>query len=167
MDSRRFFRTNKGHDEISNQRKTLQGKMRTVLFLVDPNKGADAIAEQVALIGGPPDALARLLALGYIEESGVVAAAANSPLSIPPAAASGADETSNFRIAKVFMNDTTVDTLGIWAFMFTLRLERCATRADLTELLPEYSKALSKKLYGPAVNALVERARELLGQVRR
>ena len=29
--------------------------------------------------------------------------------------------------------------LGIRAFLFTLRLERCATRADLKALLPDYA----------------------------
>jgi hypothetical protein len=37
------------------------------------------------------------------------------------------------------MNDTIVDTLGIRAFGSTLRLERCATRADLVALLPDYT----------------------------
>lgn len=70
MDSRRLARTAKGHDEITNRRKSLKGKMRTVLFLVDPNKPADVVSQQVTLIGGPPDALAQLLAQGYIEEVG-------------------------------------------------------------------------------------------------
>lgn len=68
MDSRRFARTAKGRDEISSGRKSLTGKMRTVLFLIEPSKPADAISEQVALIGGPQDALVQLLAQGYIEQ---------------------------------------------------------------------------------------------------
>jgi DNA-binding FrmR family transcriptional regulator len=165
MDSRRLARTVKGHDEISNRSKSLKGKMRTVLFLVDPNKPADAVSQQVAMIGGPPDALAQLLAQGYIEEVGarVQAAQAASALPTVPAATSGEDEVAYFRVAKAFMNDTIVDTLGIRAFGFTLRLERCATRADLAGILPDYTEALAKKLDRNAVLALVERTRELLG----
>ena len=103
MDSRRYARTQKGHDEITSQRKTLKGKLRTILFLVDPGKPADAI----------------------------------------------------------------VDALGMRAFVFTLRLERCATRADLAALLPDYSQALTKKLDRNTVSALLDRTRELLGQPRR
>ena len=164
MDRRHFTRTVKGHDEISNRRKTLKGKLRTVLFLIDSTKFADAISEQVALIGGPPDALAQLLAQGYIEEMSAGGAASAVPA---VTAASAEEEVTNFRVSKAFMNDTIVDALGIRAFGFTLRLERCATRADLVGLLTDYSQLLAKKLDRDAVVALVERTRELLSTSRR
>jgi hypothetical protein len=162
MDSRRFTRTAKGQDEISHGRKTLKGKMRTVLFLIDSNKLADVLSEQVALIGGPPGALAHLLAQGYIQEVGQVVAAGNEVAAPASDPARVNDELANFQVAKIFMNDTVVDTLGIRAFLFTLRLERCATRAELMAILPDYTDALGKKLDRPAVHALVERTRELL-----
>jgi DNA-binding FrmR family transcriptional regulator len=174
MDNRRVARTAKGQDEIANRRKSLKGKLRTVLFLIDPGKPVEAILEQVALIGAPADALAQLAAEGYIEETsgqgaGSIAsgtafqdsrprdanAAPQAPLSIE-------DEVANFRLAKAFMNDTIVDALGIRAFTFTMRLERCVTRDDLAALLPDYTTALLKKLERPAVRALVDRTRELL-----
>jgi len=161
MDSRRFARTQKGHDEIVNQRKTLKGKLRTILFLVDPGKPANAIQQQVALMGGPPDALAQLVADGYIAEVG-----GGAP-SVAPAASATDDELASFRVAKAFMNDAIVDALGMRAFVFTLRLERCATRADLAALVPDYTQALAKKLDKNALGAIVERTRELLGQPRR
>lgn len=167
MDSRRLARTAKGHDEISNRSKSLKGKMRTVLFLVDPNKPADAVSQQVAMIGGPPDALAQLLAQGYIEEVGAPGPASPATPAPVHVATSVDDEVANYRAAKAFMNDTIVDTLGIRAFGFTLRLERCATRADLIGLLPDFTEALAKKLDRNAVLALVERTRELLGAPRR
>src|SRR5664279_826460 len=68
MDNRRVARTAKGQDEIANRRKSLKGKLRTVLFLIDPGKPVDAILEQVALIGAPADSLAQLVTEGYIEE---------------------------------------------------------------------------------------------------
>ena len=73
-----------------------------------------------------------------------------------------ADEVGRFRIAKAFMNDTIVDVLGIRAFMFTLRLERCATRADLKALLPDYVEALRKRRSEANVVVLLERTRELV-----
>ena len=60
------------------------------------------------------------------------------------------------------MNDTIVDTLGIRAFVFTLRLERCATRADLKALLPDYERSVTKKLGQSDATVLIERSRELL-----
>ncbi len=60
------------------------------------------------------------------------------------------------------MNETIVDTLGIRAFFFTLKLERCVTADDLIVLLPAYTEALMQKLDRDLVRALVERTRELL-----
>jgi hypothetical protein len=68
MDNRRVARTAKGQDEIANRRKSLKGKLRTVLFLIDPGKPVDAILEQVAQIGAPADALVQLAAGGYIHD---------------------------------------------------------------------------------------------------
>ena len=170
MDNRRFARTQKGHDEIANQRKTLKGKLRTTLFLVDPGKSADAIQQQVALMGGPPDALAQLLAEGYIAEvggGGSAGGGAQAGAAAAPSIATTDDELASFRVAKAFMNDTIVDSLGMRAFVFTLRLERCSTRADLAALLPDYTQALAKKLDKNAMGAIVERTRELLGVPRR
>jgi DNA-binding FrmR family transcriptional regulator len=179
MDNRRVARTAKGQDEIANRRKSLKGKLRTVLFLIDPGKPVDAILEQVALIGAPADSLAQLATEGYIEEisgqgtgsftSGAYsdAADATAASATPAPALSVEDEVANFRLAKAFMNDTIVDALGIRAFTFTLRLERCSTRDDLSALLPDYTEALLKKLERPAVRALVDRTRELVTAGRR
>jgi hypothetical protein len=54
------------------------------------------------------------------------------------------DELARFRAAKQFINDTVVDALGVRAFMFTLKLERCSTLADLVDMLPDYAKAIAK-----------------------
>ena len=160
MDSRRFGRTPKGQSEIAQGHKSLKGKLRTVLFLVDAGKTADDIQRQLLLIGAPADSIAQLVAGGYVAEVGAAGA--------PPAeaAASNDDRVANFRVAKAFMNETIVDALGIRAFGFTLRLERCATTEDLVAILPSYAEALLKKLDRDATRALVERTRELLASAR-
>jgi hypothetical protein len=48
------------------------------------------------------------------------------------------------QLARAFINETAVATLGLRAFLFTLKLERCYTKAELTELLPEYRRVLAK-----------------------
>lgn len=157
--TRRFARTEKGQAEIAERRKNLRGKLRTVLFLVDPGKSLEEMSQQAAQIGAPDDAFAQLVAEGYIVELGGAAAA--------PAGASSSgddigDELERFRVAKAFMNDTIVDALGIRAFVFTLRLERCATRDDLAALLADYASALVRKLDRAEAAVLVQRTRELL-----
>ena len=75
-----------------------------------------------------------------------------------------ADELTlaRFRAAKAFINETIVDALGVRAFLFTLKLERCSTRADLAALLPNYEKAIRKFRGEAETKLLVERANELL-----
>lgn len=168
MDSRRFGRTAKGQAEIAQGGKSLRGKLRTVLFLVDANKPLVDIEQQVKLIGAPVDAIDQLVAGGYIAEIG--SAGATAPAGAPVAMAATAptaqltpeERVTNFRVAKTFMNETIVDALGIRAFGFTLKLERCSTAEDLINLLPTYTEALLKKLDREATRALVERTRELL-----
>ena len=156
MDSRRFGRTAKGHEEITQGRKSLKGKLRTVLFLIEAGKSVDDIQRQVLLIGAPADAIAQLAEAGYIAEIGQPGAP------MPESAQTLDDRIASFRVAKAFMNETIVDALGIRAFGFTLRLERCATADDLIAMMPAYTEALLKKLDREATRALVERMRELL-----
>jgi len=152
----RFERTEKGQVEISQSKKSLPAKLRTVLFLVDPTKDASEIQRQILLMGAPANALSELVTGGY------VAAVSEFNAPIKATALSIEDQVAHFRVAKAFMNETIVDALGIRAFMFTLKLEKCATAADLATLVPGYTEALLKKVDREAVRAMVERARELI-----
>lgn len=168
MDSRRFGRTAKGQAEIAQGGKSLRGKLRTVLFLIDANKPLVDIEQQVKLIGAPVDAIDQLVAGGYVAEIGNAGApaAAGAPVAleaaVPAAQLTPEERVANFRVAKTFMNETIVDALGIRAFGFTLKLERCSTAEDLIALLPAYTESLLKKVDREAARALVERTRELL-----
>jgi hypothetical protein len=81
---------------------------------------------------------------------------------VPAATGITADELSQFRAAKSFMNETIVDALGIRAFTFTLKLERASTRADLAQLVPDYAKAMQKVKDAAETRLIVDRLRELL-----
>jgi hypothetical protein len=84
----------------------------------------------------------------------------------PVAADAGAisnDEFARFRDAKTFMNETVVNALGIRAFLFTLRLERCSTRADLVALFPDYEKAIRKASGETDAQVLASHLRDMLG----
>jgi hypothetical protein len=153
MLAQRYDKTDKGREEISQGRKNLRGKLRTVLFLVDGGKDVNAIQQQMAMIGAPADAISQLADQGYIVPLGATA---------PAAVAVSNDPVKRFRVAKAFMNETIVDARGIRAFGFTLKLERCATLPDLAALLPEFSEALLKAVGRDAARAMVDHARELV-----
>ena len=153
----RYAKTDKGLEEIRSRGKNLRGRMRTMLILIDPSKTIDELRASGERIGALPDFLDSLLRDGYIVAvGGVENAAEASPRVVTR------DELARFRAAKAFINETIVDALGVRAFLFTLKLERCSTRQDLLALLPDYEKAIRKFRGEAETRLLVERATELL-----
>ena len=154
----RYTKTELGAVEIRSRRKNLRGRERTMLILVDPSKTADELRASAARIGVEPDFLQTLERDGYIVAvAGTESAPAESASRVVTK-----DEFARFRAAKAFINETVVDALGVRAFMFTLKLERCSTLTDLAELLPDYAKAIAKGRGEAETRLLVDRASELL-----
>src|SRR5262249_36308492 len=120
------------------------------LILTDGQKSAADLraAAQRMLVKG--DCLELLESQGFIEPAQARAAA---PVG---------DEFTRFRAAKGFMNETVVNALGIRSFFFTMKLEKCATREDLRNILGDYSVAIAKGAGSAEAEVLTERAQELL-----
>ena len=154
----RFAKTDKGLEEIRSRGRNLRGRLRTMLILIDPSKSGDELRASAAKIGVEPEFLETLLSDGYIV---AVAGTESLPIERAPRAVTR-DELARFRAAKAFINETAVDALGIRAFLFTLKLERCSTRQDLAALLPDYEKAIRKFRGEAETRLLVDRANELL-----
>jgi hypothetical protein len=165
VDDTRYAKTQKGVAEIRDRGKDLRGRMRTMLILVDPSRSVDDLRAQAAQLGVDANFLEMLIDEGYIAVAAAGQGASTAGPGAPSAAelrATAGDELERFRAAKSFINETVVDALGVRAFMFTLKLERCATRAELAQLLPDYAKAIGKARSETETRLLVGRARELL-----
>ena len=54
------------------------------------------------------------------------------------------DGYEKLRLAKDFMNNAVVNSLGIKGFFFTLKLERAGTVADLRGLVKPFQDAITK-----------------------
>ncbi len=134
-----------------------------MLILIDPSKTADDLRASAARIGVEPDFLETLVRDGYVV---AVAGTEGTPTGQAPSEPAPRevtkDELARFRAAKAFLNETVVDALGVRAFMFTLKLERCSSRAELAALLPDYAKAIAKGRGEAETRLLVDRATELL-----
>jgi len=157
-DASRYAKTEKGTAEIRKRGRNLPARLRTMLILIDPTRTGDELRANAAQIGVDEDFLATLVREGYIAP---VAGTETVATTAEPFAGS-TDELAQFQAAKSFLNDTIVDAMGVRAFMFTLRLERCSTRAELAELLPDYAKAIAKFRGEPETRLLVDRARGLV-----
>ena len=154
----RFAKTDKGLEEIRSRGKNLRGRLRTMLILIDPSKTENDLRASAARIGVEPDFLETLLREGYVAP---VAGSETGSADQAPRAVTR-DELARFRAAKSFINETVVDALGVRAFLFTLKLERCSTRQDLAALMPDYEKSIRKFRGEAETRLLVDRANELL-----
>ena len=167
-------KTAQGVEEIETKKYKLPSRTRTLLILVDGVKTLATMRDMAAKLGLPPAQIDELIQQGFVEVKSVPAAVVRVSAPVPGADGSAAptvaaaappamaNEYEQFRIAKKFMNDTIVNSLGIKAFFFTLKLEKCGTRQELLELLEPYSKALAKSSGVQEEAILTERARELL-----
>jgi hypothetical protein len=141
-----YRKTALGLAEIKDRKLKLSPRLRTMLILVDGAQTEEMLQEGAVGVGAPPDFIAQLITAGLIERVGGAPEPAARPV---PAAASRAPEPrandafSRFREAKAFMNSTIVDAMGLKSFMFTMKLERANSLAELEELVDAYHAALA------------------------
>lgn len=149
-------KTPAGTDELKSRARKLSPRLRTMLVLIDGRMNVEQLQLAGARLSVPPDFVEQLLNDGLIA---LVPVATKS--SAVPARAK-LPELERFQEARKFMNDTVVDALGIRAFFFSLKLEKCFTRPELRALLPDYLKAITKGGGEEVALALERRVREML-----
>ena len=166
-----YGKTEAGLAEVRTRGAGVSQRLRSVLIMVDGERRVGELRQAAATLGLPGDALDSLAKLQLItlrrEAASRPAASAPAPGPIaapaPPPSALPADPVERFRVAKSFMNDAVVDALGLRAFMFTLKLERCGTVADVASLTDECVKLLSKARGPDAGRIFGARMRTLVG----
>jgi len=159
-------KTDSGLQELRTRAGGLPPRLRSLLIMIDGRRTLAQVQAAAGQIGAPPDAVEQLLQRGLVAVRPLGAA----PQPPPPMAGSehvdlpldapGAIE--RFRGAQKLMNDSVVDAIGMRAFFFTLKLERCFTLADLRALLPEYRRLLAKAADPARAQAAAQRVDGLL-----
>jgi hypothetical protein len=126
------------------------------------------VKEEAATLGAPPDCLEQLEKLGLIERVGAPPTANPEERRATVRAPTEGDvktldPVARFRKAQQFMNDTAVNALGLKAFFFTLKLEKCATVDDLRPLADAYREAITKGSGEEEAEVLSQRLQAMLG----
>jgi hypothetical protein len=150
------IKTAAGADELKSRSHKLSPRLRTMLIMIDGSLSVGQLKHAAASLSVPGDFVEQLLGDGLIELVPVAGKASVAPV------LDVRSEAERFGEARKLMNDTVVDALGIRAFFFTLKLEKCYTRADLLALLPDYQKAIGKGSGAEVAKVLEQRARDLL-----
>ena len=160
-----YVKTQAGADEVRNRKLKLPPKLRTMLILIDGTKPAFIVKEEGVSLGAPEDFLE------VLERQGLIARVGTVPTPSPeerralvrgPEPDKKGDPVARFRMAQQFMNDTAVNALGLKAFFFTLKLEKCATVDDLRPLVDNYREAITKGSGEAEAEVLTQRLRDML-----
>lgn len=146
-------KTDGGVREIEARQHKLHARTRSLLIAIHGEQPVAELKRQFQAIGDVGAILDELEKLGLIAARGTAQAApaASAATGLPP-----------LQLARAFINETAVATLGLRAFLFTLKLERAYTKAELTDLLPEYRRVLAKAKDDAFADAMVQRAQRML-----
>jgi hypothetical protein len=153
-------KTDAGNRELSQRGHKLSPRVRSLLIVIHGTDTVADLSRSFKAFGDVDASLNELVGLGLItvRESAVASAptrmpAANAPDIMPPAPH-----------AKQFLNESAVATLGLRAFLFTLKLEHCYTADELRGILPEYRRVVAKAKGEDFAAAMVARAETLLAR---
>ncbi|MCQ4164127.1 hypothetical protein [Tahibacter harae] len=148
-------KTPQGQRELVDRQHKLHARSRSLLIAVNGEHSVADLKRQFAALGDVGGILAELTGLNLItlQAQSAAAAAAPAEAELPP-----------LQLARAFINETAVAALGLRAFLFTLKLERCYTKAELTELLPEYQRVLAKAKGEEFAAGMTARAQRILAR---
>lgn len=179
-------KTATGRLEIDERKQKLGARHRMVLISINGERSVGSIRKQFAAIHEIDTLLEELLATGMIEVAneaeGVEPAAeviTAPPPDLKPAAkieqaapanpaleavvprSSGHDE--GLQEAREYVKGVLNAKVGLRAFLFTQKIDRCKTREALHELLPEFRRLLRKSLDAGRVAEFSANVDQLLG----
>ena len=147
-----YAKTEAGRQEIEARTRRLPTALRSILLMVDGQRGDTELRGLIEGLKAPADALEQLIAMDLIVDNRpamVVAMAA--PLRAATAAVAVAaepdaprDAAQEYRRLYERMSGAVTRYLGIKGYFLQLKIERCQDAQALHALMPELETALRK-----------------------
>ncbi|UXI66360.1 hypothetical protein [Tahibacter amnicola] len=155
------IRTVEGQREAMNRRQRLRPASRALLLSLQGSLTVQDVREQFQALGDVEQALRNLEKRGLVRlvdgfDTACVAMAGVAEVIGPTA--------TPLQMARQFMGCIAHAALGLRAFFFTLKLDRCTTRAGLEEMLPRLHRMLALSRGDVFAAAMVRRIDYLLLQ---
>ncbi|MEP7043026.1 MAG: hypothetical protein ABI843_08175 [Dokdonella sp.] len=154
-------KTAAGRRELSERRHALHARQRTLLIAIHGEYTLHELRRQFQALGDVDAIIDELHGAGLVEPQRIAAAIAPAA---PVAAAAVEAIITPLQLARQFMNETAVAALGLRAFLFTLKIEKCYSKPDLEALMPEYRRVMGKARNAPYAEAMVLRAEAMLAK---
>jgi hypothetical protein len=134
-----YAKTDAGRAEITTRSHRLSPGLRSVLLVVDGQRGLPQLQHVIVALHAPMDALEQLTTLGLIQR---VVAGVTAPAAAPVVAP--AESASRYGVLYELMTDAVREHLGLRGYLFQLRIERAADADELVALLDDLQAALTR-----------------------
>jgi hypothetical protein len=140
-----YAKTDRGLQELRARTLNLPITLRGLLILIDGNRTVAEVLVKARALKLDERAMTAL------ERGGLIAKRFSAPSAAPGDGAAGApqlsqDEAERFMQAQQMMSDAIDAHLGFRGYGLVMRLQKAANIRDLHDLLPDFAKALVKRL---------------------
>jgi len=135
-----YAKTAAGRQEIEDRGRRLPAALRSILLMVDGQRGDDELRGLLPGLRAPQDALDQLAGMQLIEVVGGSATAA-----APRALTEGRGQDPElYQKLYEWMSESVRRHLGLKGYFIQLKVERCTDAASLERLWPEMVAAIGK-----------------------
>ena len=155
-----YAKTEEGVLELKQRKLNLPVALRSLLIMVDGNRTVAEVLERARVLRVDVSALTTL------ERAGLIAKRFSAPSSTESAADTPAvrskNEVERFLAAQQKISDAINEHLGFRGYMLMMRLQRAANLRDLRDLLPDFAKAIVKRIGMDAATPIVSELEQLI-----
>lgn len=144
-----YAKTELGLQELRERKLNLPVTLRSLLILIDGNRTVGEVMDKARALRLDERALTALERGGLIAKRFSAPSVAEAPEQIQ--ATRTQDEVERYLQAQQMMSDAINKHLGFRGYGLMMRLQKTANVRDLHDLLPDFAKALVKRIgMGPA-----------------
>ena len=150
MDSTEIYaKTELGLQELRERKLNLPVTLRSLLILIDGNRTVGEVMDKARALRLDERALTALERGGLIAKRFSAPSVAGAPDQLQPTRSQ--DEVERYLQAQQMMSDAINKHLGFRGYGLMMRLQKTANVRDIHDLLPDFAKALVKRIgMGPA-----------------
>ena len=141
-----YAKTEEGARELKERKRNLPTTLRSLLIMVDGTRTVAEVLDRARALRLDKTALAELEAAGLIAKRFGAPSSQQTDSATAPRSES---EVKQFMAAHQRMSDAINKHLGFRGYLMMMRLQRAENLRDLRDFLPDFAKALAKRI-GPA-----------------
>jgi hypothetical protein len=154
-----YAKTEEGVRELKERKRNLPIALRSLLIMVDGSRTVAEVLDRARVLRVDVTALATLERSGLIAKRFSAPSAAESEVATAPRSET---EVQRFLVAQQQLSDAINQHLGFRGYMMMMRLQRASNLRDLHDLLPDFAKAMVKRIGIDAATPIVGDLEQLI-----